>query len=118
MPLPLPPRLHYLLLLRLHGADASASLYLPNPIYHQIAFSIVSLAGIIRNLMLIRRLPPDHVAKPLVTKTMGLGVLIFAGGFAVWNMDNIFCAQLTAIREVIGWPGFLLQGATRFLENN
>ena len=45
-----------------------------------------------------------------VTRTMAKGVLTFAGGFAVWNIDNIFCTQLRAVRESIGWIGLLLEG--------
>lgn len=39
------------------------------------------------------------------------GIITFAGGFAIWNIDNIFCEQLRAIRDVLGDPlGMVIQG--------
>jgi dihydroceramidase len=39
------------------------------------------------------------------------GVAIFALGFVIWNIDNIFCSTLTGWKFTIGWPvAFLLEG--------
>jgi len=92
------------------SADPSPSLYLPNPIYHQIAFAIILISGIIRNIILMRRYPPNHPAISHVTKAMAWGVAIFAAGFGLWNIDNVFCSHLREVREYIGWLGFLLEG--------
>ena len=40
-----------------------------------------------------------------------MGAGMFALGFFVWNMDNIFCDTLTRWKVFIGWPwAFLLEG--------
>ncbi|CAD6574703.1 MAG: hypothetical protein TREMPRED_001205 [Tremellales sp. Tagirdzhanova-0007] len=85
-------------------------LYLPNPIYHQIAFAFILISAVVRNIFLIQRVPQGHPIIAHVTRTMAWGVLTFAGGFTIWNIDNIFCTQLRAVRESIGWMGFLLEG--------
>ena len=87
-----------------------SSLYLPNPIYHQIAFAFILISAVVRNIFLIQRVPQGHPIIAHVTRTMAWGVLTFAGGFTIWNIDNIFCTQLRAVRESIGWMGFLLEG--------
>jgi dihydroceramidase len=39
----------------------------------------------------------------------GLG--IFLGGFAIWNLDNIYCSKLRKWRHEIGLPwGIVLEG--------
>lgn len=39
------------------------------------------------------------------------GLSIFLGGFAIWNLDNIFCYKLRTWRREIGLPwGILLEG--------
>ena len=36
---------------------------------------------------------------------------LFALGFAVWNVDNIFCGPITYGKYSVGWPAaFLLEG--------
>lgn len=40
------------------------------------------------------------------------GLLTFLAGFAIWNVDNIYCSTLTEWKKAIGWPtAFLLEGA-------
>ena len=39
------------------------------------------------------------------------GISIFLGGFAIWNMDNVYCSTLRTWRRDIGLPwGILLEG--------
>ncbi|MCJ1401137.1 hypothetical protein MMC11_004349 [Xylographa trunciseda] len=39
------------------------------------------------------------------------GISIFLGGFAIWNMDNVYCSTLRMWRRNIGLPwGILLEG--------
>jgi dihydroceramidase len=28
----------------------------------------------------------------------------FVGGYIVWNIDNVFCAELRALRDIVGMP--------------
>jgi len=85
-------------------------IYLPNPIIHQVAFAAILLGSIARNVVLIRRLPPDHPKRKKISRTMGMGVFVFAAGFGIWNIDNIFCLQLRQARSFLGIWGFLLEG--------
>ncbi|KAH9838958.1 Ceramidase [Teratosphaeria destructans] len=42
---------------------------------------------------------------------VGLGLSIFLGGFAIWNLDNEYCSQIRKWRREIGLPwGILLEG--------
>ena len=56
---------------------------------------------------------------PVVKKRMGnlyqSGCLTFLVGFAIWNLDNIYCSTLTEWKKAVGWPAaFLLEGANSF----
>ncbi|ORY31430.1 ceramidase-domain-containing protein [Naematelia encephala] len=85
-------------------------LYLPNPVYHQVAFAAILLGTTARNVTLIRRLPSAHPGRKLVTRYMAWGIFTFAAGFGIWNLDNIFCTYLRSWRELLGIWGFLLEG--------
>lgn len=42
---------------------------------------------------------------------IGFGLTVFLGGFAIWNMDNMFCGTLRTWRRELGLPwGLLLEG--------
>jgi dihydroceramidase len=87
-----------------------------NPVYHQVVFALLMLSTAVRVQYLLRRSEvskrvPDTVRSLIGTLfTKGLG--LFALGFFVWNLDNIFCTALTRQKVAIGWPiAFLLEGA-------
>ena len=73
-------------------------MYLPNPIYHQIAFALILLSAVSRNVILLRRIPSDHPARKRIGRTLLKGSVIFAVGFGIWNMDNIWCHQIRGLR--------------------
>lgn len=57
--------------------------------------------------------PP--VAKKMMVTLYQTGLLTFLLGFAVWNLDNIYCSILTEWKKAIGWPvAFLLEGSNCF----
>ncbi|KAK4684256.1 dihydroceramidase, partial [Tremellales sp. Uapishka_1] len=85
-------------------------LYLPNPIYHQIAFAAILLSSVGRNVYLITKLPAGHPNRSKIIKTLFNGLTTFALGFVIWNIDNFFCTQLRTIREHVGVWGFLVEG--------
>lgn len=90
----------------------SCSVALPNPIYHQIAFASILLSGVIRCVYLFRiRLPKasEHPARGEIKRLLYIGATIFLSGFALWNVDNIFCNQLRVGRQAMGPLGFLLE---------
>jgi dihydroceramidase len=46
-----------------------------------------------------------------VVKIYYFGLGTFLAGFLVWNLDNVFCDNLTTWKSAIGWPiAFLLEG--------
>ncbi|KAI9757324.1 MAG: hypothetical protein M1815_001410 [Lichina confinis] len=50
-----------------------------------------------------------------ILKTMwrmvGFGLTFFLGGFAIWNLDNVYCSQWRRLRRDMGLPwGALLEG--------
>ncbi|OQD87528.1 hypothetical protein PENANT_c005G06934 [Penicillium antarcticum] len=39
------------------------------------------------------------------------GLVMFLGGFAIWNLDNLFCSQVRRLRHQVGLPwGLILEG--------
>ncbi|KAL6155448.1 alkaline ceramidase ydc1 [Exserohilum turcicum] len=42
---------------------------------------------------------------------IAFGLSIFVGGFAIWNLDNVYCSKLIRWRREVGMPwGFVLEG--------
>lgn len=94
-----------------------------NPVYHQIVFALLVLCITLRVQYLLRwseaskRIP--NTVRSSIGTLFAKGLGIFALGFLVWNLDNIFCPALTRQKIAIGWPiAFLLEGvfATYFLQ--
>lgn len=75
----------------------------------------------IRTLYLFRsdvskNVPP--IVKREMSRMYQTGLITFLTGFAVWNLDNIYCSTLTEWKKAVGWPvAFLLEGATSLNEN-
>lgn len=83
--------------------------------YHQVIFASIVLLTAFRVAYLLRkpdashRIPPNK--KAVISKVFSMGVGLFALGFLIWNLDNIFCHNLTQRKLHIGWPlAFLLEG--------
>ncbi|KAF5312908.1 hypothetical protein D9619_002616 [Psilocybe cf. subviscida] len=54
-------------------------------------------------------IPPKK--KSTIAAFFSTGAGLFALGFLVWNLDNIFCGALTKWKVGLGWPmAFLLEG--------
>lgn len=74
----------------------------------------------VRTLYLFRSdiskdVPP--VVKNKMGKIYQTGLLTFLAGFAIWNVDNIYCSTLTEWKKSVGWPiAFLLEGASPLLQ--
>jgi len=85
-----------------------------NPVYHQVVFATLVVTSILRTLYLMRsdiskNVPP--VVKSKMSKIYRTGLLTFLTGFAIWNVDNIYCGTLTEWKRTVGWPlAFLLEG--------
>ena len=86
-----------------------------NPVFHQVVFATIMFTNVFRTTYILRTSPykqliPDH-DKKTVTRLFSLGAATFLFGFFVWNLDNIFCHNITGWKHSLGWPGaFLLEG--------
>ena len=72
-----------------------------------------------RGMWLLRSPETSSKLGPVRRKTISHlytnGTLVFLLGFAIWNMDNVFCNALSRIKASVGWPGaFLLEGELPF----
>ncbi|KAH8102420.1 alkaline phytoceramidase [Cristinia sonorae] len=86
-----------------------------NPVYHQVVFAMIMFMNAFRTAYLLRASPVSSHIPPTLRKTIknifGSGAGIFAFGFFIWNLDNIFCGTVTQWKHGIGWPtAFLLEG--------
>ncbi|KJA28533.1 hypothetical protein HYPSUDRAFT_177683 [Hypholoma sublateritium FD-334 SS-4] len=86
-----------------------------NPVYHQLVFGILVITTVIRVMYILKytdaaeRIPPKKKAD--IANFFTTGAIMFAVGFGVWNLDNIFCGHLTNWKLSLGWPwAFLLEG--------
>ncbi|WVQ96828.1 hypothetical protein IAU59_003935 [Kwoniella sp. CBS 9459] len=85
-------------------------IYLPNPVYHQVAFALILLTTTTRTVYLSLALPKTHPARSKIGSTMAWGIATFALGFAIWNVDNVFCETLRTIRDFLGPLGVFVEG--------
>lgn len=86
-----------------------------NPIYHQIVFASIVISTALRITYILQlteaaqRIPAKK--KAMIANFFSTGAGLFAFGFFVWNLDNVFCARLTQWKVALGWPtAFLLEG--------
>ena len=86
-----------------------------NPVYHQVVFGCLLFATTFRTIYLLwngelaKKLPESQ--RSTITRLYTSGATTFAVGFVVWNLDNIFCSNITRWKQSIGWPAaFLLEG--------
>ncbi|KIK70654.1 hypothetical protein GYMLUDRAFT_65869 [Collybiopsis luxurians FD-317 M1] len=86
-----------------------------NPVYHQVVFGTLLVSCALRIVYLLNFSPvrgriPDN-KKKVIGSMFATGAILFAVGFVIWNLDNIFCDILTTWKRGIGWPAaFLLEG--------
>jgi dihydroceramidase len=60
---------------------------------------------------------PDK-KKATIINVLRTGSFMFLFGFAIWNLDNIFCDSWTRVKLAVGWPvAFFMEGKSElFLE--
>ncbi|KAG6889983.1 hypothetical protein C0995_012943 [Termitomyces sp. Mi166 len=86
-----------------------------NPVYHQVVFASIVFTTTARVTYLLKWSDrtsdiPDRI-KSTIGKLFSSGAAMFAFGFLIWNLDNIFCDALTRWKLAVGWPrAFLLEG--------
>ncbi|KAF8971698.1 ceramidase [Flammula alnicola] len=86
-----------------------------NPVYHQIIFASLVISTALRITYILQHTDAAHripdKKKLAIANFFTTGAILFALGFGVWNLDNIFCHTLTRWKVAVGWPvAFLLEG--------
>jgi Ceramidase len=86
-----------------------------NPVYHQIIFASLIIITALRITYILQLSDASHripaKARKAIIHFFSTGAALFALGFLIWNVDNIFCYTLTMWKVNIGWPvAFLLEG--------
>ncbi|KAJ7597453.1 ceramidase [Mycena floridula] len=107
---------YQLVILALFNILFTWSYYLSrNPVYHQLVFGALVFGTAFRVTYLLKwsdvraRVPDKQRSE--IGRLFAKGAGLFALGFLVWNLDNIFCDTLTRWKVSIGWPlAFLLEG--------
>ncbi|GAM83561.1 hypothetical protein ANO11243_015490 [Dothideomycetidae sp. 11243] len=109
--------------------------YLQDPKFHQNMYAFLTIVVLVRSMFIMERnIRPTfkkqkearaHLPAPerkrqedrdqQILTTMwimiGMGLTIFLGGFAIWNLDNMYCSKLRVWRRELGLPwGLLLEG--------
>lgn len=73
-------------------------------VMHPILFGImIAIVGIKTRSIISQRVSNLEVRKE-VTKLVTWGGVTFVTGFILWNIDNIYCPQLTKFKRKIGMP--------------
>ncbi|CAO3641504.1 unnamed protein product [Cunninghamella blakesleeana] len=78
-----------------------------NPVFHQVSYAILVIAIVFRSVYLVQHLPNrneiqryDYI-QPQLVKLLKLSASGFIFAFFLWNVDNIFCHQLTYLRTFV-----------------
>lgn len=81
----------------------------PNPIFHQVSYGAIQLYITYRLQSLRARLPPNSKLSQDCTRLLNSGMALTVLAFGMWNVDNVFCEDITSAREGTWW-GVLTQG--------
>lgn len=89
-----------------------------NPVFHQVAYGSIFAYTSIRAIIKLchpdselAQTPESREIRGHARRAQLIGVLTFLLGFLLWNIDNVFCPQLHAARDAVGYPlAILLEG--------
>jgi len=73
-------------------------------IMHSVLFGIMIAAVGHKTRSIISARVSDPIVRKDVKRLATWGAVIFVTGFIIWNIDTIYCSQLTAIKRTIGMP--------------
>ncbi|GAC96012.1 alkaline phytoceramidase [Pseudozyma hubeiensis SY62] len=85
-----------------------------NPVFHQVAYASIQIVSTVRVIYLLRNSSQHNSTaagkqrKKEIQKLYLFGAIVFLTGFAIWNVDNIFCYQLRQARKKVGYPAAVL----------
>jgi len=82
----------------------------PYPIFHQVSYAILQLLVTYRLQELRQRLPDGSKLRQDCTHLLKTGAALTVVAFAIWNMDNILCDDITSWRSRVGPIGVISQG--------
>lgn len=93
-------------------------IYNGNPVFHQVAYALIFTVTCVHALFTLFH-PASRMAqtesarrnRSIARRWELIGIVSFGTGFAVWNVDNVFCSTLRAARDLVGYPwAVLLEG--------
>ncbi|KAK4170173.1 ceramidase-domain-containing protein [Cladorrhinum sp. PSN259] len=89
-------------------------LYAKNPVFHQVAYGLLTLSTVVRGFYVTQyKLRPavckrNPVRGELIMKQMWKlafsGIIMFLVGFFLWNVDTIFCKHITTTKQRLQLP--------------
>ncbi|KAJ1970792.1 alkaline ceramidase ydc1, partial [Dimargaris xerosporica] len=85
-------------------------LYNRNPVFHQVSYGLEVAVIVFRNAYLLSQIPATTVSRGGQSVKTALKRLYFQAaatflfGFFLWNIDNIYCAQLRHLRSLLAVP--------------
>lgn len=81
-----------------------------NPVFHEVAFGLITVAGLIRSWSLAHTKVTDPTAKADLKYSAILGATTFLSGFALWGVDQVQCSNITVTKHWMGLPwGFVFE---------
>ncbi|KAH9809663.1 ceramidase [Melampsora americana] len=84
----------------------------PNPIFHHISFASLILSTNAKVAYSIRQLPSNTFIekkhKEDIKRCEYTGFWVFLISFGIWNLDNLFCDQLTRWKKTLGFPNSII----------
>jgi dihydroceramidase len=81
----------------------------PNPLFHQFSYGVLQVYITYKLQILRRKLPPDSKLNRDCTTLLNSGVVLALLAFGIWNVDNVWCDDITRMRENRWWS-VLTQG--------
>ena len=81
-----------------------------NPVFHEVAYGLVTAAVLFQSWYLTYTKVEDPIAKRDMRYCTVAGSVTFLSGFALWGVDQAQCQNLTSAKHFMGIPwGFILE---------
>ena len=81
-----------------------------NPVFHEVAYGLITFAVLARSWYLSYTVVDDARARRDLNYMAICGAVFFLSGFALWGVDRAACSPLTHAKHYVGLPwGFVLE---------
>ncbi|BFZ58279.1 alkaline ceramidase ydc1 [Savitreella phatthalungensis] len=81
-----------------------------NPVFHEIAYGLITVSVLGRSWYLVWKRVEEPRARRDLSYAATVGGALFLAGFGLWRIDQVACSSLRHARHVLGIPiGFLLE---------